>query len=113
MKMQRILTNSNIVFKHLWDHSSIVPALSCQIRTKYTRTVRKPLKKFVPSTRHEFNTEDVIKENELKYGKVEDKVVSEIDENLKPDYLPDGLTMDKLPKFSRILGWDKTNPTIK
>ena len=109
--MQRILTNPNIVFKHLLDHSSIVPALSCQIRTKYTKTVRKPLKKFVPSARHEFKTEDIIKENELKYDKLDEKI--EIDENLKPDFLPDGLTMDKLPKFKRILGWDKTNPTFK
>jgi len=54
-------------------------------------------------------------ENESKYGVVEDTEIIPItkDDNLKHDHLPEGLTLDQIPKFERILGWDKSNPTLK
>ena len=92
-----------------------------QARSKHstrTRHIRQPLKKFVPSTRHSDKNEidDILAENELKYGVVEDTEFMHPfvkDENLKNDHLPEGLTLDQLPKFEKILGWDKTNPTLK
>ena len=87
------------------------------MRSKHRQIRRQPLKKFVPSTKYSINNEinDIMAENESKYGVVEDTEIIPItkDDNLKHDHLPEGLTLDQIPKFERILGWDKSNPTLK
>ena len=35
------------------------------------------------------------------------------DENLKEDFLPKGFSLNDFPKFSKILGSDKKNATLK
>ena len=114
MSTQRLICRSTNIFKNIFDPQTkfqalSIPLSSIQTRTKYSKVVRKPLKKFIPSSRNE-----IIEQNETDFGIIEDtEIVPIVDENLKHDRLPDGLTLDKLPKFERILGWDKSNPIIK
>ena len=84
--------------------------LSC--RSKATKMSRKPLKKFVPSSRNFEGEEtiplqDTLQDNEDKYEPREK--VGKSDE----DYLPPDFDRSKIPNFEQIMGWDKSNPTIK
>lgn len=68
--------------------------------------VRKPLKKIKPKIEESSITfQHLIEENEAKHGKIEDHAAV--------DRLPQGLKLSNLPKFDRVLGWDKSNPVLK
>lgn len=67
--------------------------------------VRKPLKKFKPS-----------KNEESEVIRFQDFITEEEDEKRQEadvDKLPKSLQMSNLPKFDRVLGWDKSNPVLK
>ena len=116
--------------------SRIIPADKCLVlskifsandksvlnRFKHNRYQRKPLKKFVPSSR--ILGEDLINENAKKYqnvtkiSKFEDLISETYEkdpENLNHgrDRLPEGLKKENLPKYEHILGWEQTHPVLK
>lgn len=103
--------------------------------------VRKPLKKFKPTTSNkeleEIDSSNLWRDDHLiqvaknseatiyskskklsqgsKYAASVNKVnsVDEDDDESKPDYLPEGFDRSKLPEFDKVLGWDKENPLLK
>ena len=116
--------------------SRIIPADKCLVlskifsandksvlnRFKHNRFQRKPLKKFVPSSR--ILEEDLINENAKKYqnvtkiSKFEDLISETYEkdpENLNHgrDRLPEGLKKENLPKYEHILGWEPKHPVLK
>ena len=82
-----------------------------QVRQKHV-IHRKPLKKFVPSTKvsqkqtltesdFEYSEEiedDMLQENKKRFQKITAPIE---DENLKEDYLPEGFSLNDFPKFSK------------
>lgn len=96
-----------------------------QIRQKHV-IHRKPLKKFVPSTKVSQKQKQTLTESDFEASEeIEDDMLDENrkkfqrivapieDENLKEDYLPEGFSLNDFPKFSKVLGSDKKNPILK
>ena len=90
-------------------------SLSQGSRLKHLKVQRKPLQKFKPAITTPIQKWEKL---ERSYDEEMDEIVElkqpeKINEELKPDYLPKGMSLADLPKFERILGWDKNNPILR